>query len=175
MTTEKSIIRSEAVFSDNREYRYLLSKIWDKNKPLATVISISPSSLHNVSTDTTTMLIQNNLFALGYGGVELVNLISKINVEAKKLKNLADSIGELTDQSILESVQRTQTTILAWGRIASMNKVFQNREEDVLEILKPYQDRLQVIVDMTGREMLHPLTPSIRNNWILQPYTLADF
>lgn len=171
MTTEKSIIRSEAVFSDDREYRYLHSKIWDKSKPLATVISISPSSSYNVATDTTTMLIKNNLFALGYGGVELVNLISKVDVEAKKLKSLEDSIGELTDQSLMESVQRTQTTILAWGRIASMNKAFQNREEDILEILKPYQEKLQVIVDMTGREMLHPLTPSIRNNWILQPYS----
>ncbi|WP_159459794.1 DUF1643 domain-containing protein [Scatolibacter rhodanostii] len=72
---------------------------------------------------------------------------------------------------MVKSVQRTQTTILAWGRIASMNKAFQNREEDVLNILKPYQDKLQVIVNMTDREMLHPLTPSIRNNWILQPYS----
>ena len=59
------------------------------------------------------MLIQNNLEALGCGGVELVNLISKVGVEAKRLKSLIDDIGEETDRYILESVKRTALTILA--------------------------------------------------------------
>ena len=170
MTNEKAAIRCEAIFSDNKEYRYLLSKVWDKNKPLATVISISPSPFYNVTCDTTTMLIQNNLEALGCGGVELVNLISKVGVEAKKLKNLMDYIGEENNQYILESVKRTALTILAWGRIAGMNKAFQAREAEVLELLEPYMNKVQMISDCAGRDHLHPLTPSIRSEWILSLY-----
>ena len=142
MTNEKATIRCEAIFSDDKEYRYLLSKVWDKNKPIATVISISPSTFYNVTCDTTTMLIQNNLEALGCGGVELVNLISKVGVEAKRLKSL----------------------------IAGMNKALQAREAEVLELLEPYMDKVQTISDCAGRENLHPLTPSIRNEWNLSLY-----
>ena len=116
------------------------------------------------------MLIQNNLEALGCGGVELVNLISKVGVEAKRLKSLIDDIGEETDHYIIESVKRTALTILAWGRIAGMNKAFQAREAEVLELLEPYMDKVQTISDCAGRENLHPLTPSIRNEWNLSLY-----
>lgn len=34
MTNEKATIRCEAIFSDDKEYRYLLSKVWDKNSRL---------------------------------------------------------------------------------------------------------------------------------------------
>lgn len=167
MKTEKAIIRCEAVFSDDKSYRYLMSKVWDKNKPIATVISISPSTFCNVSCDTTTQLIQNNLQVLGYGGMELVNLIFKINVEAKKLKSIDTAIGELTDKFIIESAERTDITILAWGKLASVNKAFADRENAVIEILKPYSEKIQVISDSLNRKMLHPLTPSIRKGWFL--------
>ncbi len=170
MINEKAMLRCEAIFSDDKEYRYLLSKVWDKNKPLATVISISPSPFYNVTCDTTTMLIQNNLEALGCGGMELVNLIAKVGVEAKKLKSLLDYVGEENNRYILESVKNTALTVLAWGRIAGINKAFQVREEEVLELLEPYMDKVKMISDCAGRESLHPLTPSIRNEWILSVY-----
>lgn len=170
MTNEKATIRCEAIFSDDHEYRYLLSKVWDKTKPIVTVISISPSTFHNVTCDTTTMLIQNNLEALDCGGMELVNLIAKVGVDAKRLKNLIDYIGDENDQYILESVKRTTLTVLAWGRITAMNKSFQIREAEVLELLEPYLNKVQIISDCEGRENLHPLTPSVRNEWILSTY-----
>ena len=170
MTNEKATIRCEAIFSDDKKYRYLLSKVWDKNRPIATVISISPSAFYNVTCDTTTMLIQNNLEALGCGGMELVNLISKVGVEAKRLKSLIDNVGQETDHYILESVKRTALTVFAWGRIAGMNKAFQAREAEVLKLLEPYMDKVQTISDCAGRENLHPLTPSIRNEWNLSLY-----
>lgn len=167
MTNEKAIIRCEAIFSEDRAYRYLLSKVWDKNKPLATVISISPSGCYNVTCDTTTMLIQNNLEALGFGGMELVNLIARVGIDAKQCRRLIDEIGEENDSYILESVKRTAFTILAWGRISGTNKAFQKREAEVLKLLSPYMKKVQTICDCAGRENLHPLTPSVRNEWTL--------
>ncbi len=32
MITDKSVVKTEAVFSDDRQHRYLLKKEWDKNK-----------------------------------------------------------------------------------------------------------------------------------------------
>ena len=170
MITEKSVIRCESVFSDDKAYRYLLAKTWDKSKPAATVISISPSGFYNVESDNTTMLIQNNLSKLGFGGMELVNLLAGINVDAKRLKSIAEEVGDENDSFIVESVKKTAFTVLAWGKISNVNKLFEIREKEVLELLEPYTDKIKVISDCTGRECLHPLTPSVRNEWFLCPF-----
>jgi len=174
MKTEKATIKAETLISEDGKFYYLKRKEWDKSKNTATVLSISPSSQSNVCCDLTSQLIQNNLYRLGFGGFELVNLIAAVDVAAKKLKGLDGLIGEENDKHILESVKRTDLTVLAYGKIATTNKVFTARENEVLELLKEHLPKLHFITDITAREMLQPLTPSIRNGWILQPYSLPD-
>jgi hypothetical protein len=54
-------LRTEVVYSDDREHRYIIRKEWDKNKPKATIIMINPSSANEVEIDHTTMNVINNL------------------------------------------------------------------------------------------------------------------
>lgn len=168
MITEKSTIRTEAIFSEDKTQRYIYKKTWNKNQPIVTVISISPSDRYNISSDLTTMLITNNVAELNYGGFELVNLISKVGVNAKKLKSLSDCYDEDTDKYIKDSVSSTELTILAWGKISETNKHFIERENEVMQLISDYSDKLYSIADMSGREGLHPLTPSVRGAWLLQ-------
>jgi len=174
MKIEKSTIKSEAVFSDDHKFRYLLHREWIRERRHAMVLSISPSSQVGATTDLTTMLITTNVNKADYGGFSLVNLISAVDVEAKKLKSTNGLIGDDTDKYITEAAKASDIIILAYGKIAAVNKAFAERETEVLKLLEPYANKLHFITDVMGREMLHPLTPSIRNSWLLQPYHSAD-
>ena len=57
MLEETTIIKSKAIFSDDKEHRLLLRKEWDSEKPTAMVIMINPNTADTVNFDMTTMLV----------------------------------------------------------------------------------------------------------------------
>lgn len=175
MKSKKTVIKTEALFSDDESHRYNLRKEWDKALPTATVISISPSSLTNVSADLTTQLITNNVEALGFGSFELLNLYSKIDVDVKKIKDTTGLWDENTDTCIKASCDKTfkddnGKIIFAWGKLTENNKKHGEREKQILSLLSIYFDKVYCIKDYGIRHFLHPLTPSVRNEWVLEPW-----
>ena len=85
MKIEKETIRCEAVFNEEHTHRYLWKRIWNKDKALAAVIMLNPCMADTIVTDTTTFLVVNNLAVLErFGGVEIVNLYSKIRNSTRK-------------------------------------------------------------------------------------------
>lgn len=171
MPIETATIKCKSIFSDDSQHRYYLQKVWDKSKPLVNVISISPSEDYNVATDLTTQLITNNVYKLGnYGGFILTNIISKVGLDIKKLKSTDKLWDSQTDKYIIEAAENSSAVIWAVGKLSQTRKVFLKREQEVLEILKESNctDKLFMISD-NKREFLHPLTPSVRQGWILNP------
>lgn len=72
-------IVTKVIEEDSGAHRYVLERIWDDKQPIVTVITLYPSSSELVITDTTTMLVTNNVYKLGFGGFLSVNLYSKIH------------------------------------------------------------------------------------------------
>ena len=69
MITEKDTIKCEAIFNDEHTHRFLWRRVWNKDKPMATVVMLNPCHADNVITDTTTALVVNNVARLEkYGG-----------------------------------------------------------------------------------------------------------
>ena len=64
MITEKSTIKCEAIFNDSHTHRYLWKRVWDKDKPIISVIMLNPCQADNIITDTTTSLVVNNVAKL---------------------------------------------------------------------------------------------------------------
>ena len=133
-----------------------------------TVIMLNPCMADNIVTDTTTFLVVNNIAKFErYGGVEILNLYSKIT---SKLRFSEECDNELNDKEndtyILKSVESSEQTILAWGKATNTNARIEERAVQVVNLLKPYRDKLYVITDGV-RTGLHPLTPSVRGEWIL--------
>lgn len=175
MKSEKIVIKAESLFSDDGVHRYNLRKEWDKTLPTATIISISPSGLSNVSADLTTQLITNNVEALGFGSFELLNLYSKVSIDVKKIKDTTGLWDENTDNCIRASCDKTFKSddgkiIFAWGKLTENNKKHGEREKQILSLLSIYFDKVYCIKDYGIRHFLHPLTPSVRNEWILEPW-----
>ena len=57
MLEETTIIKSKAIFSDDKEHRLLLRKKWNSEKPSAMVIMINPNTADTINFDMTTMLV----------------------------------------------------------------------------------------------------------------------
>ena len=75
MITERDTIKCEAIFNDERTHRFLWKRIWNKDKPIATIIMLNPCMADNIITDTTTCLVVNNIARLEkYGGVTAAGL-----------------------------------------------------------------------------------------------------
>ena len=174
MITDKSILKTEAVFSDDREYRYLLKKEWDNKKPKATIIMTNPSISDMVKTDYTTMFIINNLVRLEYGSFDILNLIPKVSIKINlsESENIPDEIFDENIKYIKKSAEQAEIVLIAWGSLAS--KTITVIKNDVLDSLKPFEDKLFTISNEYGGKSYHPLAPQIRSIWLFNKYELNN-
>ena len=169
MIIEKSVMKTEVKYSEDRKYKYLTSKEWNNKKPRAMVVMTNPSSAGEVVLDLTTLYTINNLVALDYGAVDIVNIYPKIT---QKLK--VDDVDlreiEISDKIIVETAEKVDSVIIAWGRVGEKSKAIEKRQSELLEKLQVFKDKLFIIGDGKGNELFHPLAPHIRFHWELIPF-----
>ena len=114
----------------------------------------------------TTLYTINNLVALDYGTVDIVNIYPKIT---QKLK--VDDVDlreiEISDKIIVETAEKVDSVIIAWGRVGEKSKAIEKRQNELLEKLQVFKDKLFIIGDGKGNELFHPLAPHIRFHWEL--------
>lgn len=171
MKTIQTKLETAALFSDDGNKRYLLKKFWDGKKPCMTVIMLAPSEASGIVLDNTTLLVLNNASRLGYGSVGIVNLFAILNDSDLTAAEAEDPVNL---NIILEEVKRSDIVVYAPGVGKAKNPVFQERAAQVLEILKPYEDKMHCIVSKDGKaRLMHPLTPIVRE-WVLEKVTITD-
>jgi hypothetical protein len=172
MLSEKAVMRTETVFSDDRTHRYLLRKEWDSKKPRATIIMTNPSTADILAIDYTTLYILNNLVKLDYGAVDVVNLISKTTTKMRVKEDLNEVMDPVNLDYIVKSAEKSDKVIVAWGKLGENNKKVRDLQDNLLEHLKPFQDRLCEIADTEGRSGFHPLAHQIRFSWALKKFVI---
>ena len=173
MNTEKSTIKCEVTFSEDKKHRVLWKRVWDKDKPMACVVMINPCQADSLVTDTTTELVVKNIARLSeYGGVSIVNLFSKLTnkLDFRSPELLNDVSNEVY---IKKAAEEASIIIFGWGRGAELNIRIKNRSEQVIELLSKHQEKFRVISD-GERKGIHPLTPSCRAAWTLEPFEPAE-
>ena len=175
MITEKDTIKCEAVFNDDKTHRFLWKRVWNKDKPLACVIMLNPCLSDNIVTDTTTSLVVNNVAMLGeFGGVSIVNLFSLLTPKLQmRLAKDIDINDYGNDTYIKKAADEASVVILAWGKGAELNVRITNRAKQVIELLSGQEEKLKLISD-GKRKGIHPLTPSVRSQWILEDADLTQ-
>ncbi len=176
MVTEKSNVRCEAVFNDERTHRFSWRRVWSKDKPVAAVIMLNPAQADDLVMDTTTSLVVNNITRLErFGGVEVLNLYSMLTQKLNFRWNSDEDLNAPeNDDFIKKAAESASCVIVAWGKSADTNTRIASRAGAVLALLKPYQGKVHVISDGT-RDGLHPLTPTLRSQWILKPFDWAAY
>jgi hypothetical protein len=172
--TEKVVMRTDTVFSDDRLHRYLLRKEWDTKKPKATIIMTNASTADILTIDFTTMYILNNLSKLDFGAVDIVNMVSSVTT---KLKVKADFTPQADTENmgfIVKSAKESDKVIIAWGKLGENNRRVRDAQYVLLEQLKPLKDKLYEISDGSGASGFHPLAPQIRFVWVLKKFEIPN-
>lgn len=169
MLIEKATIKTEAGFSENKQHRFYMKKVWDTKKKSALVLMLSAGDCNGLTMDYSSLFTVNNLVKLDFGSVEIMNLFTAIGtpIRAEALKD-SESLSK-NDEMIIDKATSADTIVIAWGRAGSTNKVVQQREEQVIELLKPFKQKTFILSDASGRSNFHPLAPQCRSIWNLQP------
>jgi len=173
MITDRVTLKTETIYSDNRQHRYLLRKEWDPKKPKATIIMTNPSTADILTMDYTTMYILNNLVKLGFGSVDIVNMISK-PTKKLKIKDDIDSLDEINLSIIEKAADKSDSVIVAWGKLGENNKKVRVIQERLLARLKPFRNKLFEIASEKGDFGFHPLAPQIRFTWVLKKFEFDE-
>ena len=171
MNTITTTLTTEAVFSDDSLKRYLLRKTWNESLPKLAIVLLAPSIASGVSLDNTTSLVINNADRLGYGSVAIVNLFATLNDF-----NLAHAEDEdpVNLKAILDVSEAANLIIWAPGTGKIKSKVFQKRQEQVLNALRPFESKLSCLTNADGKARLqHPLSPALKT-WVLSPLSVNE-
>ena len=70
----KKIIHSDALFSEDRIYRYALWRTWDESLPKALFIGLNPSTADEIQDDPTIRRCIRYSMDWGYGGYIMGNI-----------------------------------------------------------------------------------------------------
>ena len=171
MNTVKTTLTTNAIFSDDGTKRYLLTKTWDADKPTLAIIMLAPSEASGIVLDSTTMLVLNNAARMGYGGVTILNLFATLNdFDLRK----AEPDDEENLKVIASAAKTADILIYAAGVGKAKNKMFQERQKQVLKELKAMEHKLFCLCDARGNARLqHPLSPAVRT-WELSPLKIEE-
>ncbi len=170
MIALKSTIKTECIYSDDNQKRYSFSIEWDKQKRKAVVIMVSAGRTDGISFDSSTNLVLSNLVALDYGSVKIVNLFATMGNGKSVIEKESDPDNI---SHIINAVKSADTVIYAAGTGHMNNKAFRRRQNDLLERLTPYENKLMCIADTRGKRFYHPLCPIVRT-WNLMPFALSE-
>lgn len=109
-------IENDARISTCGKYRYLLRRVWDHKKPRALLIMLNPSTADAKQDDATIRSCVRLLNGLGYGGMEVVNLMAWRATKPEDLPaKPSEAMGPDNPRVIEAAVCRCDVVICAWG------------------------------------------------------------
>lgn len=125
---KKISIRRNAVLSEDRKYRYQLSRIWNPNLDYMHFICLNPSTADEYTDDPTIRRCIGFAQSHNCGGMIMTNLFAFRTTNPGVLKHIDDPIGEHNDNYIKNAYENYAITVVAWGA----NKIIGNRDKEVL-------------------------------------------
>jgi len=134
------MIKREANFSEDRKYRYTLSRIWLPEKPYVCFVGLNPSTADENIDDPTIRRCLGYANAWGYGGLVMVNLFAFRATDPKDIMKAGDPIGPDNEWFLKRTSCDAGLTIIAWGTKGS----YLNQDKDVLTFVltDPYYLKL---------------------------------
>ena len=152
---------ASAVFDTAGAYRYLLTRIWDRSRPVACWVMLNPSTADHAKTDNTLTRVVDFSGRFGCGGLAIANLFAVRSRHPEVLTRHASPVGEHNDVLIRRTIRSTRggPVIAAWGTWGH-KKALRSRTAHVTALLAeagiPVRC-LGVSSESSGHQPLHPL------------------
>ena len=113
------------IFSECRQWRYVLTVSWDETKPPLVFFMLNPSTADEHANDATVERCQIRAERLGYGSITILNLFAWRATEPEDMKAQPDPVGPDNDRWIKSVLSVTAEdggdVICAWGTHGSHN------------------------------------------------------
>jgi hypothetical protein len=106
---------SIAIYSDCENYRYSLTREWDKSGRKVLFVMLNPSTATEVQNDPTVERCERRARALGYGGFRVCNIFAWRATDPRNMRAQDDPVGPENDVAILEGCDWADAIVCAWG------------------------------------------------------------
>lgn len=129
----RAIQPSSAIFSDDRVYRYALSREVGSlpRDNVLTFIMLNPSTADETKNDPTVSRCISYARRLCYGTLLVANIFAYRATQPAKLRETDDPVGPENDAAILSAASCASRIICAWG----VNGKYMGRQQEVLRLL----------------------------------------
>lgn len=115
----KEIIFSEstAELSEDKRYRYKLTRIWDKSKKMVCFVGLNPSTADEAENDPTVWKLVRSADSWGYGGIVIVNLFAVRTPSPQQMLREEEPIGVKNDETLRAAADNAayDKVIAVWG------------------------------------------------------------
>ncbi|MGL5083317.1 MAG: DUF1643 domain-containing protein [Microcoleaceae cyanobacterium] len=158
-----AVLQSSATFDPTRQYRYLLWRGWDVERPPVTFVMLNPSQADEQRNDPTLRRCIKFAQTWGYGSLTIVNLFAYCVSCPQGLKQTIDPVGPENNTYLLHAFTERTQLILAWGN----QGLWLNRSQAVLKLMPQSLQPYCLGVTQMGQPR-HPLY--LNSTAILRPH-----
>jgi len=145
------IVRQDAIFSQDKKYRYLLIREFEKGSKKVCFIMLNPSIADEKQNDPTIRRIISFARRFDAKILWVVNLFGYISSDPDILKRVDDPIGRENDKFIKKYSDLADIVIIGWGSKGG----FMRRDKEVLKIIS--KDKVFALKLLKHGEPAHPL------------------
>lgn len=167
-------LNTGAHFSECRQYRYALWRIWDATLPKIMFIGLNPSTAAESTDDPTIRRVVSFAKAWGYGGVYMMNCFPYVSTDPKQLFNgLTPESQESNSRHLRHIGSLCEEVIFAWGNFKEVDKDVSN----FLLSLFPHAKALQINKNGSPKHPLYvkgDVVPVDFKNYLSQPTKLIQ-
>jgi hypothetical protein len=130
---QPDILDTNAVWGGyNKEYRYVLTRVWDKSLPKCVFIGLNPSVADESFDDRTVRRCIGFARREKCGTLVMLNAFAFRTTDSKMLLSCASPVGLNNDFYISQCCKKADLVIVGWG---TLGKRF-DRQEKILKLLK---------------------------------------
>lgn len=128
---------SGAVFSEDRKYRYMLWRVWNRELPAVIFIGFNPSTADEIQDDPTIVKMAGYSKRWGYGGLYVGNLFALVSPEPiDVLIRPGLAKGDENDHYLEELRHVAGIVVVGWGNVGAHDVVTRVRCSEVLKIFR---------------------------------------
>ena len=154
----------DAVFSEDKKYRYVLRRTWKTGRGMVAFIGLNPSTATETSNDPTVSRCIDFAKRWGFSGMYMLNLFGLRSTNPTLLYEVRDPVGIDNDRYIFETLGDVRLIVACWGNHGDLH----NRSEEFYDLLRWKGFDLKCFKVTRKGEPIHPLY--IKKNQQLQKY-----
>jgi len=123
--------RSSAVLSDDREYRYRLTRRWNAGEPTVAFVMLNPSTADATEDDPTIRRCIGYAREWGYGRLVVGNLFAVRETDPANLYDYFDPVGPENDRYLQKIADEADKVVAAWGANGGLGDRAEHVAEDL--------------------------------------------